>query len=358
MTLIHSESIDHEPYLIGIGEPVFNALHKINGSPFHAAIAVDQNEVLAGTLTDGDLRRGLLKGYKLEDEVVKFIQTNPYVLSVENASKIVLSNLFKEDLNFVPVVNSLGQVVNIQLPIRQLDINSIHNTAVIMAGGKGLRLRPLTSDCPKPMLSVNGKPILEIIIEQCASAGFDNLYISVNYLKEQIIDYFGDGSDWGVYINYLIEDTPLGTAGSLQLLPKKLNSPFLVLNGDVLSNINLANLMQFHLEQNNASATLCVREYLVDIPFGVVTTNNYDLTGLIEKPQFRHLINAGIYILEPSLLEYLQADCYLDMTDLVKSAQEAKQRIVVCPIHENWLDIGRYESLEKARLLWGDFTEE
>ena len=358
MPLVYTQTIDHLPYLINRGEPVFNSLKKINDSPFHAALVVDQDDILVGTLTDGDLRRGLLRGYQLEDEVDKFMQSNPSILLADNASKLELSNLLKsKDITFLPLVNALGQIINIQIPLRPTDVNRSGKSAVIMAGGQGLRLRPLTNDCPKPMLSVNGKPILEIIVEQCASSGFDNLYISVNYLKEQIIDYFKDGSDWGVSIHYLIEDAPLGTAGSLQLLPHTMESPFLVLNGDVLSNINFSNLMQFHEEQDIASATICVREYLVDIPFGVVTANNSQLIELVEKPQYKHLINAGIYILDPSLLRFLTKDEYLDMTDLITLSQQADERIVVCPIHENWLDIGRYDSLKKARLIWDNFQE-
>ena len=220
-----------------------------------------------------------------------------------------------------------------------------------MAGGKGTRLRPHTEHCPKPMLPVGDKPMLEILLEQCITSGFHTFYFSVNYLKEQIVDYFDDGARWGVSIRYLMEDEPLGTAGSLQLLPDSLTEPFLVLNGDVLTRLDPVQLLHFHA-QNQAQATLCVREHELTVPFGVVQTKGVELAGFVEKPTYRNKVNAGIYVIDPQLLPLLPPHQFTDMPSLLLAAQLAGHRVAVCPIHEYWLDVGRPESLLKAHREW------
>jgi NDP-sugar pyrophosphorylase family protein len=225
------------------------------------------------------------------------------------------------------------------------------NAAVIMAGGKGMRLRPHTDHCPKPMLRVDGKPMLEILIEQCIASGFRQFYISVNYLKEQIMEYFQDGVKWGVSIDYLIEDEPLGTAGSLQLLPGELQDAFLVLNGDILTRLNPSQLLRFHAE-HDAAGTLCVREHITTVPFGVVQTKGVELVGFEEKPSYRQLVNAGVYVINPELLPLLPHHQAIDMPTLLQNAQQAGHRIAVCPIHEYWIDVGRPETLEEAHDTW------
>ena len=187
------------------------------------------------------------------------------------------------------------------------------------------------------MIPVGDQPMLEILLEQCISSGFRNFYFSVNYLKEQIIEHFDDGSRWGVSINYLIEDEPLGTAGSLQLLPGSVQEPFLVLNGDVLTRLDLSHLLRYH-QDHNAKATLCVREYELTVPFGVVETNGIDLAGFSEKPTYRHQVNAGIYVIDPKLLQFLVPHQFTDMPTLLLSAQADGCRVSVCPIHE-YLDV-------------------
>jgi NDP-sugar pyrophosphorylase family protein len=194
--------------------------------------------------------------------------------------------------------------------------------------------------------------MLEIILEQCIGSGFEKFYFSVNYLKEQIVDYFEDGSSWGVSIDYLIEEKPLGTAGSLQLLPSTLREPFLVLNGDLLCKLDFRHLIQFHREYASA-ATLGVREYVTSIPFGVVEINGCELAHINEKPVYRQHVNAGIYIIDPLLLPLLSLNEVIDMPAFLIKAQQAGHRVSVCPIHEYWLDVGRHETLEEAKLMWG-----
>ena len=216
-----------------------------------------------------------------------------------------------------------------------------------MAGGKGTRLRPDTESCPKPMLEIDGKPILEIILDNCISNGFRYFYISVNYLKEQIIDYFSDGTRWGVSIKYLVEDKPLGTAGSLQLLPDSITEPILVLNGDILTRFNPRDLIDFHI-RNGAQATLCAREVSFTIPFGIVQTDGTYLTTFSEKPTFQYLVNVGVYSIDPRILKLLRPNYYTDMPTLLDSARKRNYRVAVCPIHDYWIDIGSHKSLRLA----------
>ena len=201
------------------------------------------------------------------------------------------------------------------------------------------------------MLLVGDQPMLEILLEQCIKSGFRTFYFSVNYLKEQIIEHFDDGSRWGVSIHYLVENEPLGTAGSLQLLPNSLSEPFLVLNGDVLTRFNPSQLLHFHRE-HQAQATLCVREHELKVPFGVVQTKGVELARFEEKPTYRKLVNAGVYLIDPQLIPLLRPHQSTDMPTLLQAAQEAGHRVAVCPIHEYWLDVGRPETLQQAHREW------
>jgi NDP-sugar pyrophosphorylase family protein len=258
----------------------------------------------------------------------------------------------REALRHIPLLDQEGRVVQLLLLQELINPPQLSNAVVIMAGGKGTRLRPHTEHCPKPMLPVGDQPMLEILLEQCIENGFRRFFFSVNYLKEQIIAHFGDGSRWRVSIDYLVENEPLGTAGSLQLLPDSVKEPFLVLNGDVLTRLNPSQLLQFHRE-HEAQATLCVREHELTVPFGVVQTNGIELAGFEEKPTYRHLVNAGVYVINPQLLPLLPPHQFTDMPSLLQAAQSAGYRVTVCPIHEYWIDVGRPETLEEAHATWG-----
>ena len=202
-----------------------------------------------------------------------------------------------------------------------------------MAGGRGKRLMPLTENCPKPLIKVNGKPILEIILEQCINAGIVNFYISVHYLSNKIIDHFGNGEKWNVKINYLNENIPLGTAGALTLLPKNLKKSILVMNGDVLTKLNLNEILSFHNNQQSI-ATICVKEHNVQIPYGVVDVEGYNLEGFVEKPTYKYLINTGLYIINPAIVDFCKKDQYLDMPELLTLAKQSNNKISVCPVNE------------------------
>jgi dTDP-glucose pyrophosphorylase/predicted transcriptional regulator len=332
---------------------VLDAMRIIDRGAAQIALVVDERQRLLGTLTDGDIRRGLLQGASLQNSVDRLMNRQFRFVRSSEDQVAVLEMMRREVLRHIPVLDNDGRVVQLLLLQELLRPPQLSNAVVIMAGGRGTRLRPYTEHCPKPMLLVGDQPMLEILLEQCIASGFRQFYLSVNYLKEQIIDHFEDGTRWGVSIDYLVENEPLGTAGSLKLLPDSVKEPFLVLNGDVLTRLNLSQLLQFHME-HKAQATLCVREHELMVPFGVVQTNGMELAGFEEKPTYRHLVNAGVYVIEPLLLSLLPPHQFTDMPILLQSAQQAGLRVAVCPIHEYWIDVGRPETLKQAHLDWPD----
>ncbi len=336
---------------IGPNKSTLYAMQTINNSNAQIALVVDEQQRLLGTITDGDIRRALLYGETLEVPVEKLMNRKFRSVRRSDDQDVVLEMMRQEMLKQIPVLDEQGRVVQLLLLQEILNPKQLSNAVVIMAGGKGTRLYPLTKDCPKPMLKIAGKPILQILIEQCIKAGFKEFYISVNYLKEQIVDYFGDGKEIGVSINYLEENEPMGTAGSLQLLPKTIADPFLVLNGDLLTTFDYSHVMRLHADRN-PSATICVREHITQIPFGVVQTDGDRLISFEEKPTYRQLVNAGVYVIDPSILIHLEPNKPIDMPSLLAKSRASGSEILVCPIHEYWLDIGRPEALNTAQMDW------
>ena len=330
---------------------VRDALQVIDQSSAQIALIVDDQSKVIGTLTDGDIRRGLLQGANLDSLVGRLMNPDFRFVRNEVDHSSILQLMRRDELRQLPILDEEDRPIQLILLQDLLVPERLPNSVVIMAGGKGVRLRPHTANCPKPMLRVGDQPMLEILLEQCIASGFHSFYLSVNYLKDQIIDYFGDGSRWGVSIDYLLEDKPLGTAGSLQLLPDSIKDPLLVLNGDVLTRLNPSRLLQFHSE-NLSHATLCVREHELTVPFGVVQVDGVKLVGFEEKPTYRHNINAGVYVINPELLSLLPANEFTDMPTFLFAAQDAGRNVAVCPIHEYWLDIGRPETLEQAHREW------
>lgn len=342
--------IDFKGLTIGPKASLLEALKVLNAGAEQIAFVV-KNDVLIATITDGDIRRGLLQGLGLDDEISPVMNREfRYVKEGENAPKDVLLAL--KGIKCLPVLDQHKTLKSVIKLSNGLGHNEhFSNSVVIMAGGKGTRLRPFTENCPKPMLEVHGKPMLEQILDKCILSGFTKFYISVNYLKEQIISYFQDGSQWGVSIEYLEENIPLGTAGSLSLLPKDLCEPILVLNGDVITDFDPGILLHFHKE-NQADATLCVREHHYTLPYGVVKTKGVELSEFQEKPTYKYFANAGVYIIDPSLLRSIQPKTYIDMPTLLENTQKSGSCVSVCPIHEFWIDVGRPESLEEVNQLW------
>ena len=224
------------------------------------------------------------------------------------------------------------------------------NPVFIMAGGFGTRLKPLTDNCPKPLLKLGGKPILETIIENFIASGFHRFYISTHYLPEQIEAYFGDGAEWGVEISYVHEDTPLGTAGALGLLPKDIsNLPIIMMNGDLLTKVDFELLLNFHTEQQGI-ATMCVTEYEYQVPYGVVTLQDHQLESMIEKPLQKYFVNAGIYVVTPELIKQVERNQVVDMPSLLEGEIDRGEKVSVFPVHEYWLDIGKFNDFNQAQI--------
>ncbi|MAD94167.1 MAG: alcohol dehydrogenase [Rhodobacteraceae bacterium] len=328
-----------------------DAIRAIDSGNVQIALVVDHSGRLIGTITDGDIRRAILRGEATDAPVDRIMHRDFSALPANATEAEALAVMRREVLHQVPALDETGKVIRLFLMEDLIQPACRPNAVVIMAGGEGKRLRPLTNDCPKPMLRVGDRPLLEIIIEQSAAAGFQKYYLAVNYLKEQIQDYFCDGARWNVEINYLEEDKPLGTAGALNLLPEMPNEPFLVINGDVLTRIDYGRLLRFHQEQA-ASATLCVRNHATQIPYGVVQMDDLSVCSLEEKPTLSHHVNAGIYLLDPTLLALVPKNTFYDMPDLLMQALHQEKKVSAFPIHEYWLDVGHPHALNRATAEW------
>ncbi len=313
------------------------------------AIVIDQDHKLIGTVTDGDIRRGILRGVSTDAPVKEIMSANPIVLPDNNNKKNALKIMTKHKLRHLPVVNDLGCVIGIERLDDLLQFSKHDNWVVLMAGGLGKRLRPLTNHCPKPMLQIGEKPVLETIIHHFIEQGFYQFCISINYKAEQIKTYFGDGSKWGVEIQYIQEEARMGTVGSLSLFPIKTEKPIIVMNADILTKVNYQQLLTFHLEQQ-VEATVAVRSYEFQVPYGVVKVNKDRLIGFDEKPVQTSFINAGIYVLNPNLLKKIPSNLYFDMNQLFEIMLNDNEAISVFPIREYWIDIGGIEDFKQAKL--------
>ena len=339
---------------IPLKSTIKDAVEALEKGTLKIALVIDEKNILKGTICDGDIRRALLKGLELSSPSHLAMITNYLCVKSDSFDENIVEMMRENGVSHIPVISNENKFVgmHVQENILYKKKNpSLPNSVLLMAGGRGKRLMPLTENCPKPLIKVNGKPILEIILEQCINAGIVNFYISVHYLSNKIIDYFGNGKKWNVRINYLHEKKPLGTAGALTLLPEYLENPILVMNGDVLTKLNLNEILTFH-ENQNSIATICVKEHNVQIPFGVVDVEGYNLEGFVEKPTYKYLINTGLYIINPDIVNYCEKDKYLDMPELLTLAKQKNNKISVCPVHEYWIDVGNQSSLEKAEYSW------
>lgn len=339
----------HE-YFVSPFSSLRNAIEIIDRGAAQIAL-VTESDRLIGIVTDGDVRRGLLRGESMDAPVTNIMRRDFRSLPANASPAKALALMQRETLHQIPALDKTGKVVRLFLLNDLIKPQKLPNSVVIMAGGEGKRLRPYTQDCPKPMLRVAGKPLLEIILKQCLDSGFENFYFSVNYLKEQIQSHFQDGSAWGARIQYLEEDKPLGTAGALSLLPQRPDHPFLVLNGDVLTRVDYEHLLRFHAD-HQSEATLCIREHSTQIPYGVVSIDDVKVVALEEKPVLNHYVNAGIYILNPEVLDLVPRDTFLDMPQLLEAVGQQGKAVCAFPIHEYWLDIGHPETLERAHGEW------
>lgn len=334
--------------LVPCDATVQQAIHSLEASGMQIVLAVSAGNRLVGTLTDGDIRRAFLKGIRLESSINEIIHREPMVVPPDMGRELVLQMMQANKIHQLPVVDGDGSVIGLHLWDLVASTASLENLMVIMAGGKGTRLRPHTEHCPKPMLQVGSKPMLEHIVERAKSDGFTRFIISLHYLGDMIEKHFGDGSRWGVEIEYLREECPLGTAGCLSILPERPKAPFIVTNGDVLTDIHYNEMLDFH-GRHDAAATMAVRQHEIENQFGVVKTKGVDIEGFEEKPVYRSHINAGIYVLDPNALDRLKPGEYCNMPTLFDMIKQTGGRTIVYPMHEPWLDVGRPGDLAEAR---------
>jgi len=323
------------------------AIHVLDKSAKQIVLVVDGNNCLVGTATDGDIRRGILKGVSLDDPIQTIMNSDPTVAMIDEGRESILAAMQLKGLHHIPLVDENHRVMGLETLDDLIQSPARENRVVLMAGGLGNRLSPLTDECPKPMLKVGNKPLLETILENFIEYGFHRFYISVNYMADVVKSYFGDGFRWGVDICYLHEDQRLGTAGALSLLPEKPMEALLVMNGDLLTKVNFKQLLDFHTE-HHAKATMCVREYDFQVPYGVVKIDAHRITSIDEKPIQRFFVNAGIYVLEPEALDLISSNTYFDMPTLFEKLIALKKEAAVFPIREYWLDIGHLADYKRA----------
>tara|TARA_B100000963_G_C22606091_1_gene662563 strand:- start:153 stop:1199 length:1047 start_codon:yes stop_codon:yes gene_type:complete len=324
------------------------ALKTISKGAIKIAIVVDKKNKLLGTLTDGDIRRGFLKGLNINSSIKSIIFKKPTVVRNNYSKEKLLKIALSKKIYQIPIVEKNGKFKGIHILDELIEPKNKSNKVVIMAGGRGMRLRPLTKNIPKPMLKVGNKPILQIIIEKFKKSGYKNFIICVNYKSKIIKDFFGDGSKFGVKIEYIDEKKRMGTAGALSLFKLKPKKPFFVINGDLLTNLDFEKLIDFHHE-HNSKATMCISEYNIKSPYGEVKLDVENIITIAEKPVHKFFVNAGVYVLDPSCIDLVPKKFY-DMTSLFKKIIINKNKVVSFPIGEYWLDIGRFNDYKKANL--------
>ena len=329
------------------------ALSVINSGAVKIALVVDTDNKLLGTLSDGDIRRGLLRKKLLNETIEDVYFKNPTTANKGASKEDLLHLCLVNGISQVPIVDEDRKVIDLFIIDDGLQKKQHENHVVLMVGGLGTRLRPLTENTPKPMLKVGGKPILETIVKRFVDDGFTNITMCLGYKSNVIQDYFRDGSGFGANIDYIVEEERMGTAGALTLLEKRLDNPFFVMNGDLLTNINFEKMLDFHVE-HNSKATMCVREYDIEVPYGVVNVANENITSIIEKPIHSFFVNSGIYLLEPDCIDLIPDNKFYDMPTLFEELIAAKEKIISFPLQEYWLDIGRVADYEKANAEYHD----
>jgi dTDP-glucose pyrophosphorylase len=350
---------DTKDLTIGPERSMRHAMRAIDQNGLGIILVVDDELTLLGTVTDGDVRRALLAAVPLDRAVEDVMCHNPRVATPQTPPEEVFTLMNAEKLRLVPVVDEEGTlegVFEFTDLARRFGEVADRVPAVLMAGGLGTRLRPLTNETPKPLLEVGGQPILERLVSHLKGSGVDDMFITTRYMADQIEDHFGDGGRLGVNIDYVREEKRLGTAGALKYLEGKLERPFLVMNGDLITTLNVREMMNFHRE-HDATLTVAVRHYQFQVPYGVVEVDDVRIREISEKPEYDFFVNAGIYILDPSVLPLIPADCHYDITELIDTVIERGQTVVSFPIHERWMDIGRPEDLERARELFAESAD-
>jgi len=344
---------DIEQIKIVVTSTIEKSLSVIDSGAVKIALVVDTDNKLLGTLSDGDIRRGLLRKKLLNETIEDVYFKNPTTANKGASKEDLLHLCLVNGISQVPIVDEDRKVIDLFIIDDGLQKKQHENHVVLMVGGLGTRLRPLTENTPKPMLKVGGKPILETIVKRFVDDGFTNITMCLGYKSNVIQDYFRDGGSFGANIDYIVEEERMGTAGALTLLEKRLDNPFFVMNGDLLTNINFEKMLDFHVE-HNSKATMCVREYDIEVPYGVVNVANENITSIIEKPIHSFFVNSGIYLLEPDCIDLIPDNKFYDMPTLFEELIAAKEKIISFPLQEYWLDIGRVADYEKANAEYHD----
>lgn len=326
---------------------ILDTLKILNTSSKQVVLIVDTSKKLLGTISDGDIRRALINGSSVNHSVKDVYFKNPTVANIHDSKEKVLNLCISKKIHQIPIVDDEGVVIGLEILSELIRKEEKPNRVVLMVGGLGTRLRPLTDETPKPMLNVGGKPILQTIVETFASYGYINIIMCVNYKSKIIQEYFGDGTKFGVHVEYILEDKRMGTAGALSLLSKKPKESFFVMNGDILTNVNFEYLHKSHTESKSL-ATMCTREYDFQVPYGVVNTHDNKVTSITEKPIHKFSVSAGIYMLEPQCIEMIPEDEFYDIPTLFEELIQKKKDILSFPLKEYWVDIGKIEEYEKA----------
>lgn len=340
---------DWQQILVGPDDTIEAAVRVLDRGALRIALVVDDARRLLGTITDGDVRRGLLRRLSLDGPVSQIMCATPTVAEPGTPRADCLSLMERSHLLHLPIVDDAGVIVGLETLDGLLQPPRRDNPVFLMAGGFGTRLHPMTQHVPKPLLKVGKKPLLEHILDSLIGQGFHRFYISLHFMPEMIRAHFGDGSQWGVQIHYVLEDSPLGTAGALGLLPhSEIDAPLLMLNGDLLTTVDYGELLEFHGAHGGA-ATLCVSRYEHRVPYGVVVSDDHVVRSIEEKPAHAWFINAGIYVLSPALVHRVPAGQRLDMPELISREIAAGGGVTAFPLREYWLDVGRMAEFEKAQ---------
>jgi dTDP-glucose pyrophosphorylase len=338
-----------EKIKISATSTIEEALIVIDSGAVKIALVVNDDNQLLGTLSDGDIRRGLLRRKTLGDTIEDVYSRSPIIVNERDSRETLLDLCSTHKIGQIPIIGDDKQIVDLFILDEGLSKKQYENTAVLMVGGLGTRLWPLTENMPKPMLKVGDKPILQIIVEGFFKHGFTNITMCLGYKSSVIQDFFQDGSAFGVSIKYIIEKERMGTAGALTLLQQTLNKPFFVMNGDLLTNVNYEQMLDFH-ESHNSKATMCVCEYDIKVPYGVVNIKEESISSIEEKPIHKFFVNAGIYLLEPDCINLIPKNTFYDMPSLFEQLIVKREKTISFPLKEYWLDIGRISEYEKANL--------
>lgn len=336
-----------ERCLINTEDSIQKAIEVVDATEAKIAVVTDNQMNLLGTVTDYDIRQHILKGKTLNLPVSSIMNATPKFSYYINDNTRLLNDMIVKGVRQLPLLDSNKKLIGLSI-LGDFKKEKKKNRVLLMAGGLGMRLRPLTENCPKPLLNIGEKPILEIILNNFIREGFEEFYISVNYKADMIENYFGDGSKFGVNIRYIHESKRLGTAGALGALPKGIKEPVIVMNGDLLTKVTFSQMLDFH-SKHKSVATMCAREFQMQVPYGVVNFEDWKIKSLEEKPTITHFVNAGIYILNPEVVAKINKNEYLDMPDLFNELIEEGKNTLIFPIREFWLDIGRMEDFERAR---------